>query len=131
MATIETELSTGLKLDGEPQRHAILRDATAGDIIEANAESEKLVATPDGYQLLSSPTMVAALVLGKQVKSIGEIPGPLSLRQIKMLTPEDYHLLQTDAQKLEVASAEVAQRGRADAGGGDVHQGDRPPGDAG
>ncbi|TKA91813.1 hypothetical protein FAZ79_00470 [Guyparkeria sp. SB14A] len=117
MAKTEVELVDGLKLDGEPQRHAVLREPTAGDVIEANAEAEKMVPTPDGYQLLVSPTMVGAIVLGKQVVSIGEIPGPLSLRQVKMLSPTDYQRLQFKAQALESASAEVAQRGRDDAGG--------------
>ena len=119
MRTVEIELVHGLPLDGQPQKLAVIREANAGDVIEGSEESEKLVMTQSGeYQLVPSPTLVAANVLCKQVVSIGEIKGPLTLKELKKLSPDDMQLLQITAQTLEEVSLkattqEVSNRGRS------------------
>lgn len=116
MATVEVTLKRGLILDKdgkkEHQKKAVLREASAGDFIDATLESEHPVLTPDGYELMASPTAVGLNTLRRQIVSIGEIQGPLSVGEIKKLSVADLELLQTQAEKLETASQAVAQRGR-------------------
>lgn len=117
MASITVTLRHGLKLDEKPQLAAVLRSVTAGDIIEAGEESEKLVIAADGPALVQSPTLTGAHLLRRQVVSIGEIQGPLTLGQLKKFDPEDFQALQAaaatlDAASVKAASTEVAQRGR-------------------
>jgi phage FluMu protein gp41 len=119
VAELKVTLKRGLKFGDVAQLDAVLREGAAGDVIDAAEESEKLVATPDGYQLVQSPTLVGVHMLRRQVVRIGEIEGPLTLKQLKMLDPADLSELQRAAQSLdaaavEQASREVAQRGRAD-----------------
>lgn len=120
MAQVNVTLTHGLKLDEKPQLEAVLRSVTAGDIIEAGEESEKVVFTADGPVLVQSPTLTGAHLLRRQVVKIGEIPGPLTLGQLKKLDPEDFQALQAaaatlDAASVKAASSEVTQRGRDDA----------------
>lgn len=119
MAEVAVPLQRGLQLGEVAQLEAVLREGTAGDMIEAAEESEKLVATPDGFQLVQSPTLVGVNMLRRQIVRIGEIAGPLSLKQLKLLDPADLAELQRAAEKLDAAavdqaSREVARRGRAD-----------------
>jgi len=115
MSNATFELSDGLMLGEEKQTSVTLRLPTAGDIIEATEESEKLFTTPDGPALVSSPALVASHTLCKQVVSIGDIPGPLSLEQLKKLTPTDMELMHTKSAELEMASMAVTlSRGRSD-----------------
>lgn len=128
------ELQDGLAVGEDRLTQAVLREATAGDIIDAQAEGERVVHAPgqDGQsepQLVASPSMTAVHVLRRQVVRLegGRSPyhGPLSLADMRRLTPTDLALLQDGADQLDQAAAsemarrEVAQRGRDDQAGGD------------
>ncbi len=113
MATTTVTLSPGLKVGEIDHTLAELREATAGDHIEATEESEKVIATPEGFQLLASPTLVGLNTLRRQVVRIGDYRGPLSLAELKKLSAHDLSLLQEAAMALESASLkEFAERGR-------------------
>lgn len=56
-------------------------------------------------------------LLRRQIASIGSIPGPLSLKQLYQLHPEDLKLLTAKADALDDLLTEVADRGRPDADG--------------
>lgn len=126
MATVIVTLKHGLKLGETLFKKITLREPTAGDVIDASEESEKVIVTTNASgqpepQLIPSPTLVGANVLRRQVHIIGEdIPGPLSMEQIRSLHPEDFHLLQLKAETLEqagnadIARQEVVQVGRRD-----------------
>jgi phage FluMu protein gp41 len=128
MAQLKVTLKHGLKVGEDTLAEVTLREVTAGDIIEAQDESEKLVYAADGGKLVptlvASPTMVGVHVLRRQVARIGDMDGPLSLEQLKRLHPDDLNLLQAKADEMdgateaEAASREVAQRGRGDGDGG-------------
>lgn len=132
MATVPVTLTHGLKIGEDTLKDAVLREPTAGDIIEAQEEAEKLVYTVEDNgnrivpTLVASPTMVGVHVLRRQIVKIGNLSGPIELDMIKRLHPEDFGLLQAKADELdaatsaEIASREVAQRGRTDADGGDA-----------
>lgn len=115
MSNITCELVDGMMLGEEKQTLVTLRPATAGDVIEATEESEKLFNTPEGPALVASPTLVATHMLCKQIVSVGDIPAPISLDMLKKLTPNDMELLHKKIAEIEIASMEVTlSRGRSD-----------------
>ena len=116
MATLTITLTDGFKLGADILTEAVLREPTAGDVIDAQEESEKLVQTVDGPRLVSSPTRCGTGMLRRQIVRIGNLEGPLSREDLSRLTPRDLGTLQNAAGKLEDASfAEVlAERGRGD-----------------
>ena len=130
MASVELTLVHGLEIGKDILKDAVLREPSAGDIIEAQEEAEKLVyaVEPDSGRLVpslvASPTMVGVHVLRRQIVKIGNLSGPIELDMLKCLHPEDFARLQAKADELdaattaEIASREVAQRGRDDGNGG-------------
>ena len=122
MATIPTKLKHGLKVGKDVLRDVVLREVTAGDIIDAQEESEKLVYAVENNKLVptlvASPTLVGIHVLRRQIVKIGDVDGPIELDLIKKLHPIDLNHLQQKAEELdgaaegEAASQEVTQRGR-------------------
>lgn len=115
MATVSVTLTKGLKIEEEVHLEAVLREATAGDLIEATADSERLMLTPEGYQLVPSPTMVGTNVLCRQIVRIGTHNGPLTVGELGKLSAGDLKLLQQKAEQLEAgAFAGVTGLGRDD-----------------
>jgi phage FluMu protein gp41 len=117
MRTIDVTLDQGLTIGNTTHKKAVIREATAGDVIEATEESEKVVKTPDGYELLASNTLVGINVLRRQIVSVGDYKGPLTVGEMKHLSPGDLRLLQIKAEQLESAALEVALRGRLETPG--------------
>jgi phage FluMu protein gp41 len=112
MATIKVMLTDGLTIGEEKHLEAELRAATAGDMIEATEESEKPVLTPDGYKILTSPTLAGIHTLRRQVVRIGTYPGPLTMGEIKKLSSRDLDLLSSQAENLQGAVIEgITERG--------------------
>lgn len=119
MQPIKITLAQGFKQGEVVHKDAELRAPTAGDLIDAGAESEVMKLTQQGFQLVQSPTLVSAHVLRRQIVCIGGYKGPLTLQELGSLSGEDYSALQAAASKLDQAAAEALQaRGRADAPGG-------------
>lgn len=116
MATIECTLKKGLTEGDKTHTHCIIREPTAGDVIAASEESEKVVALGTEPVLVTSPTLVGINTLRRQIVSIGDITGPLEREMLDRLSAEDLNLVQQHANKLERAG-EVAQRGRTDGEG--------------
>jgi phage FluMu protein gp41 len=120
MASVKCTLKQGLKtVDAKTAEEimnleAELREVTAGDLIDAAEESERLVLTPEGnYQLVTSPTLTGLHCLRRQIVRIGEHPGPLTLGELRKLSGADLNLLNATAASLENATLEdVAKRGR-------------------
>jgi phage FluMu protein gp41 len=123
MAAVNVPLIHGLKIGEVVHLDAIIREATSGDIIDAMEESEKLVLLPgcdtQVPALVHSQTMVGIHTLRRQIVSIGDYKGPLSLGEIKRLHPTDLDRLQKKAEELEAAGLSgLIDRGRADRGQG-------------
>jgi len=115
MALLTVPLQDGLKVNGEPQLQAELRQLEAGDIIAASEESEKLFVHGGDPVLVVSPSLMGINTLRRQIASIGSIPGPLEMSMMNKLSPADLDLLQTAADKLDKAVLEdVSKRGRSD-----------------
>lgn len=122
MATVEVVLNGGLTVGETTHTLAVLREATAGDVIEATLESERLVMVPAADptapaepQLVISPALVGLHTLCRQLVRIGDIEGPISLAMLKKLkSAADIGLLQEKAMELEGAALrQVTERGRA------------------
>ncbi len=122
MGKVTVQLEHGLKVGDDLLTEAEIREATAGDLIEAQEEAERLVyAMRDGRMeptLVASPVRLGVEVLRRQIVRIGNMSGPIDLTQIKQLSPLDLNRLEGAARELENAREatdaprEVAQRGR-------------------
>ena len=114
MTTVKVTLEKGLKVGEVVDLEAEIREATAGDFIDASEESERLCATPDGnFALIASPSLVAIHILRRQIVRIGEYPGPITLAEMKKLSGGDLGRIQVKAEELDAAGVEkIADRGR-------------------
>ena len=94
-----------------------LRELTTGDLLDAETAAERLVMTAEGEPVLvKSPALFGYEILRRQIASIGKINGPISLRELRSLTPEDLNRISLFVQNWESAKAEqVVARGRLDA----------------
>ncbi|MDW7745874.1 phage tail assembly protein [Halomonas sp.] len=114
----------GLRLGDETYKDVVLREATAGDVLDAQEAAERLVFSPaqDGGSepvLVASPSRVGVEVLRRQIVSVGDISGPLELKLLHKLHPEDLNLLlarteQLDGAAVAQAQSEAESRGRSD-----------------
>jgi len=122
MKEVIVMLSHGLTVGEKVHLEAAIRELTAGDIFDAQTDAERLVHTETGPQLVASPSAVGIHTLRRQIRRIGEVEGPLSMKELRKLHPVDLERLQQEAMQLEqaafadIASREVTQRGRTDEG---------------
>ncbi|BFI48117.1 hypothetical protein B7R74_17290 [Yersinia pseudotuberculosis] len=70
-----------------------LRELTAGDLIESEQASERVVMTEKGPALLSSPATMGYEMVRRSISRIGIIQGPLSMTLLKTLHQDDLELL--------------------------------------
>lgn len=98
----------------EMQYDVTFRELTAGDIIDAQLASERVVETKAGPQLVSSPSQMGLEMLRRQIAKVGVINGPLSLLMLKKLSQRDFHrlTLATDMRDVAQAAAMTPERGR-------------------
>lgn len=122
MAEMIVVLEHGLKIGDAVLKKAIIREAIAGDIMEAQEDSEKLMMVPSATgmeaQFVTSPALMTGNVLRRQIKAIDDYSGPLTMDELKKLHPQDMNALLDAQQQLEQASnatlEAVAKRGRTD-----------------
>jgi phage FluMu protein gp41 len=123
MAEITVKLAQGLKIGNTSCCVAVLRELTAGDLIDAMKESERLVMVPASSgraepQLLISNTLLSINTLRRQIASIGEMKGPIELETLSLLSAADLSLLQGQAEAMDSARAkDIEDRGRSEAAG--------------
>jgi len=99
----------------EKIRDLILAPLDGGSVIAAQLESEVPIYHGGGLQLMTSPTLMGLNVLRRQVKKVGDLNGPLTIDQLKQVSPRDMAILQIAAEKLDEAMANtegLASRGR-------------------
>lgn len=111
----------GLAIGDETHKAVVLREATAGDLIDAQEEAERLVFAPNGRGepepvLIASPSRVGVEVLRRQIVSIGDLSGPLELKLLRRLDPEDLSLLLARAEQLDGAAVAQTREGMAERG---------------
>ncbi len=121
MAQIEFDLIHGMQVGDAKLKHVVLVEPTVADVLECSEESERTVMTPKGAALVSSPAVMGALMLCRQIKSIDGQELPFNLAMLKKLHADDLFILQQKADELDDASQkaleEITQRGRSDEDG--------------
>jgi phage FluMu protein gp41 len=118
VATATLTLRDGLTVGATIHTTAELREATAADLIDATAEAERLVATPQGeWVIVPSQTLLGLHVLRRQVLRIGAHAGPLTLAELRKLSAYDLNALQGAALGLEAASLGGARAGEPGSAG--------------
>lgn len=111
-------LQKGLTVGEKTYKEAVLRELSAGDIMAAMEESERVVMTPtsNGVEpvLLLSNALMGINTLRRQIASLGEIQGPLEREQMNLLSDVDLGLLQQGVAELDLAVAkDIGDRGRS------------------
>ncbi len=125
-ARVTITLIHGLAIGEDTHKEVVLREPTAGDILDAQEASERLmmVPAPDGGfepMLISSPSRSSMEVLRRQIVTIGDISGPLDEKLLRKLDPEDLNLLLQKTGNLSAGSInqvqeELVKRGRDEGG---------------
>ena len=118
MAKVEFNLKDGVTIGGQLEKHVVLRELTAGDIIDAGEESEKVVYSPLGKPtMVQSSVLMGAQIMCRQIAKLGTLEGPLDLDFLRKLSEADFSLLQLKCAELDsVAEKEVEvlnNRGRS------------------
>lgn len=70
-----------------------LRKLNTGDLLDSEAAAEQLKQTLKGHKLVASPVVMSAELYRRSVAKLGDLDGPLSIKQLKELTIHDYELL--------------------------------------
>lgn len=91
--TLKHGLAYGNGEEAEMQFDVELRELTAGDLIDAEAASERVVLTDKGSALVSSPSRMGYELLRRSIVRIGKINGPLPFDMLKKLHQDDLELI--------------------------------------
>ncbi|MBY8111738.1 phage tail assembly protein [Vibrio fluvialis] len=113
MAILTFSLQHGYKV-GESTHHEVgLRELNSGDYIDAQVAAEKVIVHEGKAVAYTSDVMYGLELLVRQVEYIGQVQGPLSVKELRKLHQDDFMMIQKKAQELDVMIAEeLAQRGR-------------------
>ncbi|WP_340615094.1 phage tail assembly protein [Xenorhabdus thailandensis] len=103
-------LAYGKGDETELQFEVELRPLTAGDLIDAEAASERVVVTANGPTLLSSPSRMGYELLRRTIARIGKINGPIPLDMLKTLHQDDLERIASHADLHRTAALETAAR---------------------
>ncbi|MDM5132907.1 phage tail assembly protein [Aeromonas piscicola] len=119
MAVMTFDLEHGYKVtddDGKVtyEKEVGLRELSASDIIDSQLEAEQVVELASGkVASYTSDVRMGLNMLCRQVSYIGEIQGPLNIKQLRNLHRDDLTLLQNKSAELDRLVLEaIAKRGR-------------------
>ncbi|EMS0101212.1 phage tail assembly protein, partial [Escherichia coli] len=93
MAELTFELKHGLltgkgTADETLHKTVKLRELTASDVIDAQLAAERVVLGENGKAVAyCSEVLMGLEMMRRQVAAIGSIPGPLDMKQLRMLHP--------------------------------------------
>ncbi len=115
MSEQTVDLHHGLKVGDKVHKTAVVREETVADMLAGVEGAEKLISTPEGYQLVSNASLAGLLALGQQIVKIGDVPGPFDKDMLAKLSSVDLDLIRDKAEALAQATLiELAARGRPD-----------------
>jgi len=109
MSVIKVPLKHGYKVGESVFKNAFIRPYTAADLMDAEEESERLVATQnkDGeveHKLVLSPALYGRNIFRRQIISIDDVSGPFTIEELtENLHLEDFVLLQQKTEELDNA----------------------------
>lgn len=114
MANKIITLKHGIKIDDQLYQTVELRDLTAGDVIEAEEQAEKLYFGPGNIPfVVSSPIKAIAYTLPKLIVKFGDLPIPLPKNVLETLHVEDFNQLTKIYQQMR-GETDLAEAGRTD-----------------
>lgn len=127
MTNEKITLKDGLKVGEKTYLTVSLKSLTAGDVMDANLDAERLEMVPQmnaggaitgyGAEYVKSPTLVAMHTLRRQVSVVGLLDAPLEIEMLRKLSPDDINLLTGVANTMDAADLEAITRGRSDGAG--------------
>lgn len=127
MATQKITLKEGFKVGEKTYLDVSLRSLTAGDVMDANLDAERLEMVPQmnaagtvtgyGPEYVKSPTLVAMHTLRRQLSIVGLLEAPLEMDMLRKFSPDDMNLLARVANAMDTADLEAVTRGRTDGAG--------------
>jgi phage FluMu protein gp41 len=90
---MQIKLKDGLLVGDELVTELTLRKITTGDLLDSEVAAEQVKLTAQGIQLIASSAVMSAELYRRSVAKIGDLDGPLSIKQLKSLSIVDYDLL--------------------------------------
>lgn len=110
---------TGKGTADETRHTAVtLRELDSRDVVESQLAAERVVIGDNGKAVAyCSEVLMGLELLRRQILKVGEIPGPLSIKQLYSFHPEDLELLSSKASSLDDMLVGTSTRGRTDAAG--------------
>ncbi|EJB8542936.1 phage tail assembly protein [Vibrio parahaemolyticus] len=113
MAIMTFNLEHGLKVGDNAHFEVGLRELNSGDYIDAQIAAEKVIVNEDKAISYTSDVLYGIELLVRQVEYIGSVQGPISIKELRKLKPDDFKLLQDKAKELdELIAKELETRGR-------------------
>jgi phage FluMu protein gp41 len=101
MAILTFSLQHGYKV-GESTHHEVgLRELSAKDIYEAQLASEHVTLIDRRPYAYTSNVEMGMNLLLRQIEFIGSIQGPFQLKELLKLHPDDFNLIQQQANELD------------------------------
>ncbi|PIW30925.1 MAG: hypothetical protein COW30_01005 [Rhodospirillales bacterium CG15_BIG_FIL_POST_REV_8_21_14_020_66_15] len=119
MAEVRATLARGFRIGDAVYTTVVLKEATAGDVLDAEIAAERVYATAAGPVVHSSPAVAAFELLARQVdRLIGEggeeFEGAVTAKMLRALPRLDLDLLMAESRTLENAAERevLSERGR-------------------
>lgn len=113
MTTIDITLKDGIRIGETIHQKIRLRELTIGEQLQAHTDAERVVATPNGYTLVPSPSLLTFLTLLRQIVLVNDPGVFVSEEQLKKCSARDFDALIIASGKLETVILEAAEaRGR-------------------
>jgi phage FluMu protein gp41 len=104
MKTVTGNLPNGLVIDGMAHRDFEMREASVGDMFDAEGEADVM-----------RPLTFNGQMMLRQLVSVGTFTGPFTMGMLRSLKPADYRTLRGKQMELE-------SEGEAGGGGGSAEQ---------
>lgn len=93
MSKVSFTLPNGLEIGSVVHKEVELRDITAGDIIEANEQSQEVFLTSQGPVLMCPTDKVVRNMLCRIITKLGSLKMPLSPAEFNKLSAADFDFL--------------------------------------
>lgn len=103
MAVLTFELNDGLKIGESVYTEVGLRELDPEDVFEAQLAAEKIGMINNRPYAYTSDVVMGMELLRRQVEFIGKIGGPVSIKELFMLSQKDFALVQQKASELDQA----------------------------
>ncbi|AWK84471.1 phage tail assembly protein [Photobacterium damselae] len=114
MAIMTFNLIHGFKAGEETHFEVALKELTSKDVIDAQMASEKVAVVEGKAVAYTSDVLMGLELMRRQVESIGTFKGPLSVKDLCRLHPDDLSALQKKSEELDnLLAEELATRGRS------------------